>query len=194
MSRTTDENRPIELIDAIVRYLVRNGLAGLSLRPLAKAVKSSPRVLLYYFGSKEQMIVQVLAELRRRQRASFDQLPSTTFETDVHAAWKAMSAPASLPLFRLYFEACGIALRQPHQYKEFLRATVDDWLDYLASPLHAEGCSRAQSRAFASVVLAGLRGFMLDLCATANRRRVNQAVNLWLPTLPVMLRVAKEAR
>jgi AcrR family transcriptional regulator len=36
-------------------------------RPLAKAVGSSPRVLLYYVGSKEELVVKTLARLRDRQ-------------------------------------------------------------------------------------------------------------------------------
>ena len=56
MVRTADEQRPVELLDAIVGYLTTHGVAELSLRPLAKAVGSSPRVLLYYFGSKEKLL------------------------------------------------------------------------------------------------------------------------------------------
>ena len=32
-------------------------------------------------------------------------------------------------------------------------------------------------------ILAGFRGFLLDLCATRERRRVNRAVELWLQML-----------
>jgi AcrR family transcriptional regulator len=37
------------------------------LRPLAKALGTSPRMLLYDFGSKEQLIDEVLAQVRRRE-------------------------------------------------------------------------------------------------------------------------------
>jgi len=66
VSRTANADRPDELIDRIVPYLTVHGIAGLSLRPLAKAIGSSPRVLLYYFGSSEKMIDRVLARLRDR--------------------------------------------------------------------------------------------------------------------------------
>lgn len=63
MARTVDEARPGELLDAIVAYIAKNGVAELSLRPLAKAVGSSPRVLLYYFGSKEDLLAQAIKRL-----------------------------------------------------------------------------------------------------------------------------------
>ncbi|HTC46945.1 MAG TPA: TetR/AcrR family transcriptional regulator [Candidatus Aquilonibacter sp.] len=192
MSRTANEKRPEELCNAILQYLSRHGLADLSLRPLAKAVGSSPRVLLYYFGSKEKMVVQVLAEVRKRQRSDFGQIQADTFEQAYRAVWEQLSAPNSLPLFRLFFEAYGIALRHPQIYKDFLRSTVADWVDLIADELRGEGYKKPHARAFATTVLAGLRGFLLDYCATGDRKRVDRAVELWLPTLDAMLRASKE--
>jgi AcrR family transcriptional regulator len=186
MSRTVNEQRPAELTEAILEYLIQHGLADLSLRPLAKAIGSSPRVLLYYFGSKEKMVVTLLAELRERQRASWGQLRADTYAEVCRAIWKQMSTAESIEHFRLYFEAYGLALRRPLLYKDFLSATIDDWIDMVAEHLLTEGMKRLQARAFATVMLAGFRGFMLDLCTTGDRKRVNAAVNMWLETLDSM--------
>ena len=188
-----NEKRPEELRDAIVQYLTKHGLAGLSLRPLAKAVGSSPRVLLYYFGSKEKMVVKVLAEVRQRQHASFGQMQAASFAEACQTIWKHMSAPESEPLFRLFFEAYGIALCHPRLYKAFLRATIEDWLQFVADQLCREGYKRREALAFATIVLAGLRGFMLDYCATRDRKRLDHAVGLWVRTLDSMLPDGKEA-
>ncbi len=183
MSRTVNPKRPEELRAGIVQYLVKHGIADLSLRPLAKAVGSSPRVLLYYFGSKEKMLVELVAEIRQRQRAAYGEVKAATFSEACWKVWKQMSGDDSEPLFRLYFEAYGMALRHPQRYREFLRATIEDWLTFIADPIRAEGSSSAEARAFATVVLAGLRGFMLDYCATHDRKRLDRAVKLWLGTL-----------
>ncbi len=183
MPRPVNKKRPAELEDAILRYLLKHGLAGLSLRPLAKAIGSSPRVLLYHFGSKEKMVVKVIAAIRRRQRDAFAKIQAKTYLDAYRNVWKEMSAPASEPLFRLFFEIYGIALRHPRRYQAFLRATIRDWLDLIAADLCSEGLNPQNSRIFASVVLAGLRGFMLDYCATHDRRRVDCAVDLWLNAL-----------
>ncbi len=193
MSRTVKKKRPAELRNAIVQYLIEHGITGLSLRPLAKAVGSSPRVLLYYFGSKENMVAEVLAEVRLRQRSSYGQVQAASVGEECRIIWKRMRSPKSEPLFRLYFEVYGIALRHPQLYKTFLRATIEDWLRDIAEPLGREGYPRSEARAFATVVLAGLRGFMLDYCATRDRRRLDHAVGMWLRTLDSILPDRKEA-
>lgn len=100
-----------------------------------------------------------------------------TFEEACQAVWKRMSAPDSEPLFRLFFETFGIALRHPRLYKAFLHNTVEGWLRLMTDELAGEPHQSKQARAFATIVLAGLRGFMLDLCTTQDRKRVDQAVS-----------------
>ena len=186
MARTANQKRPAELLDAIVDTLVQQGVAEISLRPLARQVGSSPRVLLYYFGSKEKLTVKVLERLRERQRGAYAELRGAKFKSSSEACrriWQHMSAPKSEPLFRLFFEAYAMALRRPAKFPDFLRAAIEDWLEFLSAPLLRQGCTPAEARAHATVVLAGFRGFMLDLCASRDRARLDQAVELWLQAL-----------
>jgi AcrR family transcriptional regulator len=183
VGRTANVERPGELLDAIVDHLLAHGVAGLSLRPLAKAVKSSPRVLLYYFGSKEELVVKALARMRERQRGTYEQMRVANFATPADACraiWKHMSAPETEAQFPMFFEAYAMALRHPRHFREFLRTAIEDWLELLAAPLIRKGYGRTEARAHATVVLAGFRGFMLDYCASKERGRVNRAVELWL--------------
>ena len=191
MARTANVERPEDLLDAVVKYLTTHGVADVSLRPLAKALGSSPRVLLYYFGSKEELITRALARLRDRQRAAYAQMKIAGAATprDVcRAIWKHMSATASEPLFRLFFQAYSMGLQDPKRFAPFLATAVEDWLDFLSRPLIAQGRPVAAARAYATVVLAGFRGFMLDYCASRDRARIEAAVELWLAaidTIPV---------
>ena len=192
MSRPVDEKRPAELRSAIVQYLIKHGLNGLSLRPLAKALGCTPRVLLYHFGSKEKMVVEVLAQIRRGQRVDYSRIEETSFAEDYLAVWKRMSAPDSEPLFRLFFEAYGIALRRPRLYKAFLHHTIEDWLQLITDELESERYRCKQARAVATIVLAGLRGFMLDFCTTHDRKRLDESVELWLRSVDSMITTLKE--
>ena len=192
VSRTPDVRRPKQLRIAIAKYLVKCGLADLSLRPLAKAVGSSPRGLLYHFGSKEKMVMEVLAELRRQQRAAYGQVEKKSVSEECRVIWKRMSAPDSEPYFRLFFEVYGIALRRPETYKDFLHNTMEDWLQLITGGFVRDGYNRAEGRALATVILAGLRGFMLDFCTTHDRRRVDRAVHLWLSGLDAILSGARK--
>jgi len=59
------DGRKEELLELAYAYVREHGLAQLSLRPLAAATGSSPRVLLFLFGSKEGLIRALLARARR---------------------------------------------------------------------------------------------------------------------------------
>ena len=188
MSRTADPNRRAELLDAAVDYASRNGLATLQLRPLAIALGASPRLLLYYFGSKEELIVAVLARVGERQREAFATLETDpdSFAVTVRAAWKILSAKKTLPIFKLFFEIYGLALGEPERFPGFFARAVGGWLDYLEPSARRDGYSAADARAIATTILAGYRGFLLDLCATGERGRIARAVEFWIAGLDAM--------
>src|SRR5690242_14370703 len=54
-----------ELLERAYAYALGHGIADLSLRPLATAVGSSPRVLLFLFGSKDGLMRALFARARR---------------------------------------------------------------------------------------------------------------------------------
>jgi AcrR family transcriptional regulator len=172
VSRTADEARRAELLDRAVDYVCRHGLAELSLRPLAKAVGSSPRVLLYYFGSKEALVVEIIRRGRARQQAMMAELkPKSVAPGDVaRALWKEWSKPEWASLTRLSFEVYTMALNDPARFPGFLEASINEWLAAL------RGCTETD----ATILIAGFRGFLLDLLATHDRARVDRAVDRWI--------------
>ncbi len=185
MSRTVDERLRDDLLERIVEYVWKNGISDLKLRPLAEAVESSPRGLLYHFGSKEALLTAVLARAGMRQRAIFETLPRNpeSYAETVRAAWSVMSRPQNESLFRLFFEIYGLALQDRDRFPGFLERAVEGWLSYLERPALRDGYSRTDARAIATVLLAGYRGFLLDLCATRERKRLARAVDLWILAL-----------
>ena len=46
--------------DAATDYVLEHGLIGLSLRPLAAALGTSDRMLIYRFGNKDSLVAEVL--------------------------------------------------------------------------------------------------------------------------------------
>jgi len=178
--------RPTELLDRIAAYFAAHRVADLSLRPLAKAVKSSPRVLLYYFGSKEELVAKAVARLRERQRVTYQHMKALPYQepADIcRAIWRHMSSPQNVRLFAISLEIFTLALRQPQRFAEYLRGSMEDWLGFLAPPLARRGYTEPEARAYATLIIAGFRGFLLDYCATQDRARIDRAVELWLQAL-----------
>jgi AcrR family transcriptional regulator len=186
MSRTPDEKRRTDLLERIVDYVYEHGVSQLSLRPLGEAVGCSPRLLLYFFSSKEELITAVLAAAGARQRMLVSRLQMEHIATPGQACreiWKAISQPKAEPIFRLFFEVYGLALQDHERYASFLDRVVADWLAFIAQPMVAAGWKPDEARAHATIILAGFRGFLLDLCATRDRERIDRAVELWLQML-----------
>lgn len=187
MTRTVDLARRADLLDRIASYVLARGIAGLSLRPLAQDVGVSPRTLLYHFESKEELVVAVLARLRDRQRERFGALRERSLATPgeiCRAVWAVMTeTPDDVAAMRLFFEMYAAALRDPERHPSFLADAIETWLAFLSGALPAQG---DDERAFATMILAGYRGFMLDFVATGDRERVERALDLWIAAINLM--------
>ena len=88
MARPVDPHRREAVRAQAADYVLERGLARLSLRPLAKALGTSPRMLLYDFGTKERLIHEILGEIRNREAAQL--------RADVHTledVWRWIAAP-----------------------------------------------------------------------------------------------------
>jgi AcrR family transcriptional regulator len=185
VSRTRDEARRARLLERAVDYVCKHGLAELSLRPLAKAVGSSPRVLLYYFGSKEELVVEIIRRGRARQQSTMANLKLTGLSPREvsRSLWREWSRAEWEPLMRLFFEVYALALQDRARFPGFVENSVNDWIAALESCTTLPGYTRDDARALATLMVAGFRGFLLDLVATHDRARVDRAVDLWLSSL-----------
>jgi AcrR family transcriptional regulator len=174
-----------ELLERAYRYALRHGLADLSLRPLAAAVGSSPRVLLYLFGSKDELLRALLARARADELALLDGLRPEGARHDpatvVRVTWQWLVDRTHRPLLTLWLEAYARSLTEPDgPWADFARQTVDDWLGVLAAAqTPARRCSDAGATE-RTLALAVLRGALLDLLATGDIERTTAAVARYL--------------
>ncbi len=179
MPRPLDAAAGTRLLGPIVDYVLEHGIADLSLRPLALAVGSSPRMLLYHFGSKEDLIVAIIDETRRRHAdlltAWYERSAEYDARTLLLRAWQWLAAPRHDRLLRLLFETYGIALHDRKRHAAFLRSAVNDWTWPFARTLERQGFSAERAAALATLLAAVVRGLLLDVLATADRTRVDRA-------------------
>src|SRR5215831_9757161 len=179
MPRPSDPEIRARLREQAVDYVVSHGAANLTLRPLAKALKTNARMLMYHFGSREGLMREILAGLRERGEALFQEwfakakTPPTLTEFLLEY-WQRMSDPRMRAVIRLVFELYALALRDPRSYPGVLTDPVDHWRSLEARTGREPKIAKAE----ATLLLAATRGLLLDLCATGDRRRVTQALNL----------------
>jgi AcrR family transcriptional regulator len=189
--------RRAELLERTYRYVIEHGRAELSLRPLAQAVGSSPRVLLYLFGSKEGLIRALLAQARTDELAFLDRLGAdsdlrgdTSGDTGARLAdlaartWAWLADDAHRGMLTLWADGYARSLTEPDgPWAGFAAATVSDWLALLAAAQPLGQRNTAAGEAERTLVLAVLRGALLDLLATGDADRTTAAVRRQLATL-----------
>lgn len=177
-----------ELLEKAYRYVLEHGVADLSLRPLAAAVKSSPRVLLFLFGSKAELVQALLARARKDELELLGGVRNERDDGDLATVarelWRWLAAEEHRALLTLWLEGYARSLIEPDgPWCDFAGATVGDWLEVLTdaqSPRAREGAGGEAER---TLVLAVLRGALLDLLATGDVARTTDAVEQQLVLL-----------
>ena len=179
--RKPDPERRREILDAVVDRLVERGLHDLSLRPLGADVGVSARVLVYHFGSKENLVSEALSEASRRQRGMFERWVAE--EGGAASAellvrfWRWLSSERMGPYLRLFFEVYSLGLRGRAGFSDYLgRGAVNDWVDFAEGALAGAGLPEGEARSEATLLVASVRGLLLDLLATGERERVDAAM------------------
>jgi len=179
VGRRSSSERKGSILAAAVDYVLAHGLADLSLRPLAAAIRTSPRMLLYHFGSKEGLIAEVLAAARARQRAALAQSAANSRLSPAELLaqfWRQLGSASAEAYVRLFFEVYGLALHQNGSFDGFAGSAVTEWIDFVEQGLARAGVAEDEARVEATLLVAGTRGLLLDLLATRDRARVDAAM------------------
>lgn len=184
-SHRTPSPRHDELLEAAYQYVLIHGLSDLSLRPLAAAIGSSPRVLLFLYGSKQSLVRALLARARTEELALIDRARAEQGPLDlagvVRSTWRWLAAEEHRPLLRLWVEAYARSLSEPDgPWGEFAAQTVEDWLAVLAAAQNPGRRRTAAGLAERTSALAILRGALLDVLATGDTRRTTAAVKHYI--------------
>jgi AcrR family transcriptional regulator len=172
-----DSNRREELAGQATDYVLEHGLVGLSLRPLAAAIGTSDRMLLYHFAGKDDLVATVLRVSNDRSVADIRALaPASDVRAAVLGLWATVSAGQVYRCQRVYVEAAALGLFGQEPYVSVVREGNAVWVEAVAEHLVASGLP--QSRALRAVALldAALMGFQLDLPLDAGDPVLAQAV------------------
>ncbi|SDC50904.1 TetR/AcrR family transcriptional regulator [Rhodococcus tukisamuensis] len=177
-----------ELLAAVTDYVIANGVGEQSIRPLAQAAGVSHASLLNHFGSKEELLSAVVENLRQ---GSIPMALGTEGDDPVELLkrwWAARTTPEALPRFRLMFEIYAQALLDPARFEQFLEHFVGEWLAALEVGLRRADCPPDRVADTATLILAQVRGLLLDLLATGDRDRVDRAFLLFADTIDIYVR------
>ena len=171
MGRTAQPEIRERLLAACTDHALTNGLPD-RLPPLARATGTSTRMLIYHFGTRDGLLLAILRQARARQRDTFGGLlrvrADEDYLTTLRHAWSAKTGVAGRPYLEMFGQLREDAEQQ--LWPGFRREATTDWL----APLQDGMASMGRSE-LATLVLAVIRGLIIDLEATHDTARVDQA-------------------
>ncbi len=158
--------------------MLANGIADLSLRPLAAQLGTSDRMLLYYFGTRDALIVEILdaasGQLHNAlgEQAPTARVPPASLLTQV---WKQLTNPELDAPLRLYLEVDALAARGIQPFVTVAQRVTGVWHQWISDRLLVQPRRRA---AAASALLAVVDGLLIQRF-TADPRSADGAAK-WL--------------
>jgi AcrR family transcriptional regulator len=177
--RPRDERQRRRLQAQAADLLVARQSCEVSLRELADALKTSSRMLVHHFGSRDALIAAALAHARSQLldtcRAQLAEQSPRDLRGLVSALRAIITDPVSRPFFRLFDEVNALAQTQPDRFPGFGRASVHDWLPQFTELLRSSSPDDGTAQAQATLALAVIRGLMLDDNATGDHSRIDAA-------------------
>ncbi|MFE1798631.1 TetR/AcrR family transcriptional regulator [Streptomyces sp. NPDC059517] len=167
------------LLEACADHALAHGLPD-RLGPLATATGTSARMLIYHFGTRDDLLRAVLGRARQRQLDAFGDLlrarPDEPYTVTLNRAWTSITGPDGQPYLRMFGQLRESAEQQ--LWPNFRRTATTDWLGPLEDGLLSIGRPD-----LATLVLAVIRGLLMDLDATGDTARTGQAFRDFLGTV-----------
>ena len=157
MGRHPDLERRTELLDNVVGYLGRHGLAGVSLRPVARELGVSVNALVHHFGSKDELVVAALrraAEVQRGVEGRWRrQVPHLSTVELQRRWWRWINrSPEHLALVRLGLEAATLDATVSGLPGDVRAEQISFWREDIADGLIADGIKPEDAEREASLV------------------------------------------
>ena len=157
-------SRREELLDAVTDHVVEHGLIGLTLRPVAAAIGTSDRMLVYYFGGRDGLVAEVVARSEDRSIAAIDVMPAAAgVRAGVNALWAAYQREPLHGCMDLYVQAAATGLLGSEPYLTAIRDANERWRRALERYFVRCGATEEHVERLVALVDSSLYGFQLDL-------------------------------
>jgi len=151
-----------DILEELADHVLANGLSGANLRPLAAAIGTSDRMLLYYFPDKVTLVSEILQCIAQRLATQLaEEVPlgrALAVDAMLATLWTTLQKPELRPYMRLWLELSGHAARGEEPHRSIGAAIAQGFLDWIAERLDEPA---RNARAEALSVLTQIEGMLL---------------------------------
>lgn len=180
MARPLDQAKRNQILAEVAQYMSSVGLADLSLRRMAAELGTSSRMLVYYFGSKEELLMQALATQHPDFASIFCDITDVdAFGSALNKLWVIMisDGPAAKST-RVLLQAMGNAVVRSGPFADYATLAIESLVASTALSIGNLGVERTHAQHLATVLVSGLRGTLMDRLITGDVERADAAATL----------------
>jgi AcrR family transcriptional regulator len=135
----------------------------LSLAPMAEALGTSKRMLLYYFGDRRGLLEQAQSAARPNAGNIFRDVDGPqTLESAAMDLWHALTRGKQRRSVRMLLQVLSLATTDPETYGDFAQTAIDLMLTPISEAFVAAGFTAEESAQRGTLIVSGMRG----LCQT----------------------------
>ncbi|GAA1224362.1 TetR/AcrR family transcriptional regulator [Rhodoglobus aureus] len=166
MARKPDPTRKPALIQQALEFLVDKPLSSLTFRSLAKALDVSTFTLVYHFGTRAELIREIVrANARGVSPEEASAMPAGTVEeyfSSLYLSWQWTQLPENLHRQRLEFEA-GLLEAVWRDEFTITRNYFQQWVELGATALVSFGVEPKQAEIESRLLINTFHGVQFDL-------------------------------
>lgn len=181
MSRPTEPQKKQELLEQCLAAVIEAGALDVSINAIAKKIGTSGRMLVYHFGSKQELERQLIGLLESRLREQLWSLQTMSLaEADGLAEpllkmWNHLTAPDMHGLLKLTMELNQRAIQGEAETQSFIEQESKKWVDALFN--------LTNDKTTALLLFHLFQGAILDFLTTGNAQRGQQTIKAFAETL-----------
>lgn len=139
-SKSSDEvrSRKVQFTSTLADLALEEGIATLGLRGMAAKIGTSDRMLIYYFGTRDQLIVDVLEQVSTRLSALLLRIDDGSRASPGQFLMRVLAMvhdPEIAPFMKLWTEVIARSARGEAPYDRIGPGAVKSWTDWIDSKL-----------------------------------------------------------
>jgi AcrR family transcriptional regulator len=181
MSRPTEPQKKEELLERCLAAAIEEGVLDSSLNAIAKRIGTSGRMIVYHFGSKQELERQIIGLLEIRLREKLWSFQRVSLEgcdclaEPLLEMWRHLTSPEMHGLLKLTMELNQRAIQGDTETQRFLERESQQWVDSLSNLTNDKTAALSLFHLF--------QGAILDFLMTGNVQRGQQTIKAFAETL-----------
>jgi AcrR family transcriptional regulator len=173
-----DDSKASEMLPAIVEVFRKRGPESFALGAIAEELGTSSRMLIYHFGSRDELLGRVMKLVRQDTIESLEHPPPRGIDEAIERFWSYYIYLGHLSDMQLFFHMAVRRSEEPTRFSDFASTAVGGWVHYFASAIERDGQSIEFGRTLGRLVIASLRGIIVDYLITSDLDSAEQSLDV----------------